>query len=143
MTNFETLLSKVEESDIIFINSDSEIQPAKTMHLGDDCAIFLNESAFETDAVRFTVLAHEKGHCDSGAFYSAHTPLITREWCENRAWRRAVLDNLPYEKLTDAISACRTEDGIDIISLAEHLSMTPDFVLRAIGVYGRLGKEVL
>lgn len=142
MTNFETLVDNIEHEDIMYIERKSDKQPAKSMRMDGDDAIFFDESAFKTEEERFVALAHEKGHCDSGAFYTFHAPLITKGFCERRAWRRAILEQLPFDKLMEAFEACKTVDGVSVYDLAEHLGVTSDFVNRAINEYICLGKKL-
>jgi len=143
MTRLETLLDSIEQSDIFYVETESDRQPAKSQRDENDYAIFFNEYAFETSSERFVALAHEKGHCDSGAFYNIHTPLITREFCERRAWRHAILDHLPFDKLMDAFEACKTADGVTVFDLSEYLDLSEDFIIQAIEDYIRMGKQIL
>lgn len=144
MTRYEEILADIEQDDdIMFFETKSKKQPAKSMRMGQDCAIFFNESAFETDADRFTGLVHEDGHCISGAFYGVNTPFETKERCEQRAWRRGIQKYLPFDDLMDAFEACKTVDGVILDDLAKYLSMPTDFVTRAIELYGQLGKMIL
>ena len=142
MTKYESLLDIIDQSDIVYIETDSENQPAKAMRNEDGCAIFFNEQEFKTTATRLIALAHEKGHCDSRAFYSIHTPLITREICERRAWRRAILDQLPFDKLMEAFEACKTADRVTVFDLSEYLDLPEDFIIRAIEDYMQMGKQI-
>jgi len=143
MTIYEELLDDIDSSDIKLVYDKSTQIPAVSFSNANGDYIFLNEYSFETNAERFVALAHEKGHCDSGAFYNIHTPLITREICEHRAWRRAILDQLPFDKLMEAFEICKTEDGISIYDLANYLDMPPDFIKMAIEQYIKLGKQIL
>lgn len=143
MTEFEILTSIIDSSDLLFFPINSDKMPAHSLRMEGDCAIFFNESAFDTDAERFIALAHEKAHCDTGMFYSIHTPLMTRGKCERRAWRRTILDQLPFDRLMDAFEACRTEGGVTVYELAEYLGLPPAFVLLAAEEYLCMGKELL
>jgi len=142
MTRYEQLLNDIDESEILYIETTSTKQPAKSMRDAGDYAIFMNERAFKAEDERLEALMHEKGHCDSGAFYSVYTPLITRARCECRAWRRAVLDNLPFEVLEEACEACKTAEGIDICDVSDYLDMPASFIDRACEEYKLMGKEI-
>ena len=143
MTNFENLRECIERENIIYLDGKEDNIPAMSMRMEQECAIFFNVSGFATEAERFVALSHEKGHCDSGAFYNIHTPLETRGRCEYQAWKFAVLKQLPFDKLMDAFDACRTVDGVTVYDLAEYLSVTPEFVIKAIELYVSAGKQIL
>ncbi|MGL5511611.1 MAG: hypothetical protein ACRDBM_00020 [Sporomusa sp.] len=140
MTKYEKLLDEIGQSDdIIFLDTMSETTPAQSMRIENDSGIFFNETAFDTTAERFVALAHEKGHCDTASFYSVGTPPMTKEWCEGRAWRRTILDQLPYEKLLAAFDKCKSDDGVNLYEVAERLDVTQEFVEKAIDLCKRMG----
>jgi len=140
MTKYEWLQDRVARSPVLFVPVQSERIPAQSMRMDGECAIFFDESAFETDAERAVALSHEKGHCDAGAFYTLLAPFETRGRCEQRAWRRSVFELTPFDELMKAFGACATADGVTAHDLAEYLDTTADFVLRAIEIYVRLGE---
>jgi len=142
MMRYEKLLDEIEQGNTFLVQTKSDRQPAKSMRMGRDCAIFFDESAFETNAERFVALAHEKGHCDSGIFYNIHTPLQTRGRCEYLAWKWAVIEYLPFDKLIEAVHACKTAEGVSAHELAEYLEITADFLALAIDTYICLGKQI-
>jgi len=135
LTQYERLLDDIAQSAVAIIPTKSHKQPAKSMRIGHDYAIFFNETAYETDAERVVEVVHEKAHCDSGALYCIDSPFEMRERCEYRAWKRAVHDFLPVEKLLEACRACMTAEGVAVYDLAEYLGVTPAFVVKAIEVY--------
>lgn len=143
MTKYERLVDEAVKDGIILIRSESERQPAKSMPDEDDYAIFFNESAFDSEVERTIAFAHEKGHCNTGAFYTIHTPYETKRRCENRAWKSAVVDLVPFDELMKAFDACRTVDGISVYDLADYLAVTTDFVYMAIEQYVICGKLIL
>lgn len=140
MTNYEKILDNINSSDILYIKKRSHQIPAKSFRDEFGCAIFFDESAFETEAERFVALAHEKGHCDSGAFYNIHSVFETYGRCERRAWRQAVFEHLPLEKFMNAIEACKTFEGVNIYDLADFLDVTDEFIIKAIQEYICVGK---
>lgn len=141
MTKLELLLDAIEQDDILYIEMESGTLPAKAIRINEEEAIIINQEAFTTDAERFVALAHEKGHCDTGAFYTEHAPLITRARCEHRAWRRAIIEHLPFETLREALELCKTAEGVSIYDVAEHLEVPPDFVELAITHHISLGED--
>ena len=143
MTKYERLLDDIELSGIYYVRTNGSKSSTQSMESDGECAIFIEEGAFETDADRTVASAHEKGHCDSGAFYTVHTPFETRGRCERRAWKRAIAELIPFDELMDAVDACRTVDGVTVYDLAEHLSVTPEFVTQAVEQYVIWGKMIL
>ena len=133
MTKFETALADAEAADILYIRTASERQPAKAISDEYGGAIFMNEAYYLTAAERHTALAHERGHLDSGAMYSFDTPLITMEQCEYRAWKRAVMEALPFADMLSAYESGFTE----VWQLAEYFDVTEDFIRRAAEIYTR------
>lgn len=143
MTKHEKVLDGIRQSDILYVETRAEKIPAQSIKMEGECAIFFDEKAFETDAERAVALAHEKGHCDSGAFYTIHTPFETRGRCEHRAWKHAIVDLVPLDELMDAFEACRTAEGVTTYDLADYLGVTDDFVVRAVEQYVRWGELIL
>ncbi|GHV08774.1 hypothetical protein FACS1894217_11760 [Clostridia bacterium] len=140
MTKYENLVDKVARDDnILFLPDDSNMHPAASLKLGGDRAILFNERAFPTESERLVALAHEYGHCLADAFCRDDTYSLDYDRCENRAWRTAVTRELPLDKLLEAAEAVRADDRLDVSELAAYLGLTPEFVLRAISVYTRMG----
>jgi len=50
---------------------------------------------------------------------------------------------LPFDELMEAFEACKTIDGVTIYDLSEYLEIPPNFIIRAIDTYVRLGKQIL
>lgn len=143
MTRYEQLIADIVCDDIMLIETKSNILPAHSMRMDQDYAIFFNEVAFGISAEKYIALAHEKAHCDTGALYSICTPMMTRGCCEQRAWRRTVVDRLPLDRLIDAFEACKTLEGVTVYSLSEYLDMPEAFIVYAIELYTTMGKEIL
>ncbi|GHU88150.1 hypothetical protein FACS1894202_03760 [Clostridia bacterium] len=91
----------------------------------------MNERAFETVAERRVALAHEFGHCRTGAFCTERNYTINYGRAENRAWTSTVFNELPVDDLWDAVQRA----GGNLFEAAEELNFTQEFVERAIGVY--------
>jgi hypothetical protein len=136
MTKYEQLIDLVCESDIFYIENGSGLTPAHSVCVGGKYGIFFNRGAFGTDAERRVALAHEKAHCDTGSLYSVYAPMITRAQCENRAWKRTILDVMPFgDEFIKEFERCVYADGLDIYEFAEKLGITPEFAKQAIEYY--------
>ena len=141
MTKYEKLLDVIDGSDIIYSQTDADMLPACTIRIENEYGILFNEDVFETNAERYINLAHEKAHCDTGAVYSAYAPLISREYCEARAWRRTIQDVMPFDEMVEVFERCVYADGLDVFELADKLDVTPEFAKRAIEHYHRRGER--
>ena len=142
MTRFEKLLAEIEQSDIFYIENKDGKLASYAERIERDCCIFFKESAFETGAERYEALAHEKAHCDSGAFYTVLTPMMTVGWLEQRAWKRMIADRLPIESIAKAYRACKTTEGVHFHEMAECLGITEGFLKRAIEIYIQVGENI-
>ena len=84
-----------------------------------------------TEAQHRTHLAHEMGHCETGAVYDIAVPLETRSRCEFRANKWAIKKLLPKEELEQAFR----QGLVEIWQLAEHFDVTEDLVRFACEYY--------
>ena len=60
-------------------------QHLKSVSLGDEKVVGIDRSKIDGCAEEYTILIHEKGHFDSGAFYTASSPYLLKEQAERRA----------------------------------------------------------
>ena len=83
-------------------------------------------------------LAHELGHCMTDSFYIPYSPFLVRAKYEIRADRWAVQRLIPFEKLCQAVGSGLQE----LWELAEHFSVSGQFMEKAINIYAGMGMEV-
>lgn len=95
------------------------------------CAVAIDPSKLEGTADETEKLAHELGHCATGAFYSCYAPLDERGRCETRAERWAIRQVLPYKALKRAMKQGFTEPA----QLAEYFEVPEQMVRKAIEYY--------
>lgn len=138
LSRLEELYEDIDNSDVLLVGTDSVKNPAMTLRLNSEYAIVMNEKAYRTDAERFVVLAHEKGHCDTGAVYSAYAPLITREQCERRANTKAAFTIIPLVDLVTAFECGAT----NVYELSVHFGVTEDFMRIALEIYSEDLKRI-
>ena len=131
MTRLEALYDDIESADIMCFATSSRKNPAMTLRTHGDYSIAINERAFRTDAERLVALAHEKGHCDTGAVHSVFAPLITRAQCENRANKMATYTLMPFNELVAALEGGASSK----YELSEHFGVTEEFMQFALEVY--------
>ena len=85
-------------------------------------------------------LAHELGHCMTGAFYNRYARLDCRQRQENKADKWAVVQLITAEQLDQAVA-----DGYGTLwELADYFGVTEDFMQKAVCwyTYGNLAAEL-
>lgn len=123
-----------EDRDILVIdgnlkNEQKSISMIDTRSL--DCAIVVDLNKINTCAEETVIMAHELGHCETGAFYNEKT-LELRSRMEYRADKWAIKKLVPENELIDAF-----ENGVsEIWELAEHFNVTEDFMIKVCEFYG-------
>ncbi|MBQ4642488.1 MAG: ImmA/IrrE family metallo-endopeptidase [Oscillospiraceae bacterium] len=110
------------------------------MELSGDCYIAIDPHKLRGEADERNKLAHELGHCCTGAFYNQYSRYNCRKRQENRADRWAIRQLIPADDLDNAIAAGCTE----IWELAEHFGVSEDFIRKAVcyHVHGNLATEL-
>lgn len=106
---------------------------------GYDC-IAIDPWKMNTVAEETVCLAHELGHCETGAFYNPYTPFDVVKKRENKADKWAIKMLISKKEIDLAVS-----DGIqDIPSLADHFGVTEEFMKKAVCyyTYGNLNTEL-
>lgn len=93
--------------------------------------IGIDNQVLEDEASKRVHIAHELGHCMTGAFYNRWAALDIRQKHENRADRWAVERTIPKVDLDMAIDDGHTE----IWDLAEYFGVTEDFMRKAVCWY--------
>ena len=104
------------------------------------CYIGMDYGILPDEANRRVHLAHELGHCKTGAFYNRWAAQDVRRKHENRADKWAIQRMIPEDALDDAVA-----DGCtDIYSLADRFGVTEDFMKKAVCwyTYGNLATEI-
>lgn len=96
-----------------------------------DCYIAVAPKLLRSEKEEKIKVTHELGHCVTGAFYSQHTPLVTREICEARATHWSIRQLVPYDDLLQLIKRGIHEPW----ELAEHFDVPEDFMRDAIDYY--------
>lgn len=107
---------------------------------GNRCYIGMDHSILEDEPSRRVHLAHELGHCKTGAFYNRWAARDVRQKHEHRADKWAIEETIPEQALDEAIA-----DGYaDLWSLADYFGVTEDFMKKAVCWYthGNLATEL-
>ena len=107
-------------------------QHLKSVSLGDEKVVGIDRSKIDGCAEEYTILIHEKGHFDSGAFYTASSPYLLKEQAERRADRAAILRYIPLEELRECLAA----GMVEIWDLAEYFGVTEALCANAWSIIG-------
>lgn len=95
------------------------------------CYIGMDDALLGRETVRRVHLAHELGHCRTGAFYNIHSAQDIRQKHENRADKWAIKKLVPKDELDKAVSRGITEPW----ELAEYFDVTEEFMRKALCWY--------
>ena len=76
-------------------------------------------------------LAHELGHCVTGAFYNIYSPLDVRRKHENTADKWAIKKLIPKDELKKAVDSGITE----YYALAEYFDVPEQYIRKAVSLY--------
>ena len=132
----KTLLSlyEIAENDNIDIYC-FELPTNESMSLMDDhghCFIGIDPTLIKSTADEKVKLAHELGHCATGAFYNRYSSLDIRGKHERRADKWAIHRLIPREQFSEALDCRITE----VWELAEYFNVTEDYIRKAAELYG-------
>ena len=112
-----------EENDIILDYCSLPLNGSVSFEDRDKRYIIMDEADM-TEPERKVHLAHEIGHCMTGAFYHPYSPLETRSRCEYKANMWMAQRLIPKADLQQAF-----EKGItEVWELAEYFEVTEDLV---------------
>lgn len=138
MEHLSNLYTKIIENHIeLFTYPLAECNSdAVTVCYNSNYGIFLDYTKFESTKDEFCALAHEYGHCVTGATHTLYSPYQLISQHETKADRAATHEFLPYDVLLETIKKGYLEPW----QIAEHLELPEQFVRLAIETYTREGK---
>lgn len=113
---------------------DFEMNGSKSLAVMDDdlnCYIAMDYKQIKSEAEEIIRLAHELGHCVSGAFYNRYSRLDIKEKHERRAWIWAIKELISEDDLHTAVCA----GNYEMWQLAEYFNLPQYFVEKAVGYY--------
>lgn len=140
MINLLDLYSLAEDHGTQVVWFDLEAAESLSMPLSDgSCTIAMNPWRMPTVADETVKLAHELGHCETGAFYNRYAARDVRQKYENRANKWAIKKLIPEDELKQAILQGCCEPW----ELAEYFHVTEGFMQKALCwyTYGSLATE--
>lgn len=132
MTETE-LYAVAEKSNIdILYTQCQESHSMSIMNSSGDCYIGLDTSFDKQPcSVQKTILAHEIGHCEKGAFYNRYSSIDIIERHEYRADKWAIEKLLPKDEMVEAFSL----GYVDLWNLAEYFDVTEELIKKALFIY--------
>lgn len=131
MNTIETLYAVADENNIPVHNVPLNGVPALSVTDDSCCAIAIDYDQVKSNADETVKLAHELGHCLSGAFYNFYSKFDCIEKCEYKAYKWAIKKLLPQDDVITAI----TQGNSEIWQLAEYFDVTEDLVKKAFWIY--------
>ena len=134
------LFREAQDSDIPIMylsikeNGSMCVQTDMRCYIGMDYGVLIDE------ADKRVHLAHELGHCKTGAFYNRWAARDVRKKHEYRADKWAIRKMIPIDELKEAVSDGHTE----LWDLAEQFGVTEAFMKKAVCwyTYGNLHTEL-
>lgn len=109
----------------------SKREALSIMDLDGECFIAIDPQRISSETDERNKLAHELGHCITGAFYNEHSGYDCRQYHENRADKWAISQLIPVDDLDEAVADGHT----DIWDLAELFGVSEQFMKKAVCYY--------
>ena len=135
LTNLSDLYA-LAEADSIKVDCFSldNCQSISIQDSNGNCYIGIDPMKLESSKEEKVKLAHELGHCVTGAFYNRYSSCDIRGKHEQTANRWAVKKLVPKTELVRLL-----KKGLARRELAEHFEVTEDFINLAIRMYFEYG----
>ena len=104
------------------------------------CFVAIDPARIRDEADGRAKLAHELGHCVTGAFYNRYSDYDNRQRHENKADKWAVCAIVTEDELDEAVA----EGCVTLWELAEHFGVPEPFMKKAVCwyTYGNLAAEL-
>ena len=131
MKTVDNLLKLAEDNGITVDFRHVSKNTSLSVRLQDKCFIAMDISLLFDRVKGRENLAHELGHCETGSFYCVYAAADVRGRHEYRADKWAAHKLIDTDELRQAVEEGYTEAW----ELAERLSVTEEFVRRALYIY--------
>ena len=136
MDNLNKVYNLLVDSNIFLENFRLKNQKAAAMKIDNAFGIFVDYNQIDSLYEEFITVAHEAGHCMTGATHKVSSPMDLVSRHEYRANKWAVHNFLPFENILKAAKA-----GYESISeMSDFLDLPPEFVHMALDIYRNEGK---
>ena len=130
----QDLFRAAERKNIKIEYARLPINKSMSSQIDDGCCVIMDYSLMWMVAVERVHLAHELGHCVTGALYNPYSAYNIRAKHETRADKWAIKKLVPKDELEEAVSEGNTECW----QLAEYFGVTCEFMAKAIMYYNHL-----
>ena len=130
--NLNDLYSYADEHNISVISFDMPKSESMSVLYDGNCFVGIDPLAVRNEIDEKEKLAHEIGHCETGAFYNEYAACDIREKHERRANIWAIKKLIPKDKLIEVINSGFGENRFE---LAEHFDVTEDTMQFALDYY--------
>lgn len=131
MKTINDLYDEAEEADIIIVEKNLKSDEAMSICDKGLCLIAIDGRKVKDSEDRKVKIAHELGHCQTGAFYDMSSMHQIKSKSEYKADKWAIRELIPEDKLLQAVSEGYTE----LWQLAEYFEVTEKFMKRALDIY--------
>lgn len=121
------LFQEAQDSDIPIIYLSIPENGSMCVQADSRCYIGMDYGVLADEADKRVHLAHELGHCKTGAFYNRWATLDVRQKHERRADKWAIEQMIPVDELDEAVAEGHTE----LWDLAERFGVTEAFMKKA------------
>ena len=134
------LYDELNTSGVHFYTWELNDQKAAAVEINGAYAVFMDFDNIVSGSEEKVIVAHEGGHCMTGATHCLCSPFDLIQKHENCADKWAIKKLVPKDELDDAVAAGYTE----IWQLADYFSVTEDFMRKAVCWYthGNLAAEL-
>lgn len=133
MSNID-LYEYADNENIAVERADLPKNKALSLRIGQKEYINIDKTVADDSAEERTLLAHELGHCATGAFYDIGAAQIVRARCEHRAVKWALLRCVPKQELVKLLSS-RYKD----YEIADYFGVTEKMIHIAYTYYFEYG----
>ena len=132
--NNSDLFEYAEKANIKIEYGDLPNNKALSLKIGQDEYIGIDKNVTADSAEERELLAHEIGHCATGAFYDIGADQIIRARQEHRATKWALLHCVPKQELVTLLKRRYQDDEI-----AEYFGVTENMIHIAYTYYFEYG----
>lgn len=125
-----SLYTLAQANDIQIFSFDMNACESMSLLKSGNCYIAIDPFKIKNISDEKVKLAHELGHCETGAFYNQYAVCDIRERHERRADKWAIKKLVPEDELKEACKWCA-----NLWELSEHFGVTEDFMQKALDYY--------
>lgn len=123
-------LAESENIEVLSIDTKQETSISIRADSGN-CYVAINPFMIDTEKQEREYLAHELGHCQTGAFYTRYSPLSNRGQMEYRATLWQIKKLIPKDEFDIALKS----GIIELWELAEYFEVSEDLMKKAVNYY--------